>query len=166
MLIIVGTAILRQASESHWKKFTSGEGAFSILMPGRPKEEKETQVINGMKLDVHQFSAWSRTDGEFSVGYVDAPVLPTVDAGERMLDAERQSLTHGDGNRLLSIEKMNVNGYSVRQYKAIVDKGLQADEKLYLVKRRLYILLVVHDKDRDEGDVKKFFDSFTFEPKE
>jgi hypothetical protein len=166
VLIVVGTAILKQASGSRWKKVTSSEGAFTILMPGKPKEEKETQVINGMTLEVHQFSAWSRTDGQFSVGYVDAPVLPTVDAGERMLDAQRQVLTHGDDNRMLSAEKMTVNGYSVRRYKAIVKEGLQADEKLYLVKRRLYTLLVVHDKGRDDGDVKKFFDSFTFEPKE
>jgi hypothetical protein len=67
---------------------------------------------------------------------------------------------------MLSAEKTAVDGYSVRQYRAIVEEGLQADEKLYLVRRRLYILLVVHDRDRDESDVGKFFDSFTFEPKE
>jgi hypothetical protein len=77
-----------------------------------------------MEFEIHQFSAWSRTGGEFSVGYVDAPVLPTVDAGERMLDAQPQALTDGDDNRMLSTEKMTVHGYSVRQYKAIVEKGV------------------------------------------
>ena len=81
-----------------------------------------------------------------------------------MLDAQRQILTQGDESRMLSAENLVVNGYSVRQYKAIVEGGLQADEKLYLVRRWLYILVVVHHKGEDEEDVKQFFGSFTFKP--
>jgi hypothetical protein len=127
--------------------------------------ENESPVLNGVKMEVHSFSAWSQTNAEFTVSYADGPALPTAAAGERMLDAQRQRLSRGDESKILSAEKLIVNGYSVRQYKAIPEDGLQADEKLYLVRRRLYILLVVHDKGRDEDDVKQFFDSFTFEPR-
>jgi hypothetical protein len=163
--MVAGSAAFTQASGSKWKRFTSKEGAFTILMPGKSKVENATRVISGIQMEVHTISAWSRTGGYFSVAYADAPMPTSIDVGERMLEAQRQVLTHGDDNRMLSAEKMTVNGYSARQYKAVVEEGLQADEKLYLVGRRLYILLVVHDKGGDEGDVKNFFDSFTFDPK-
>jgi hypothetical protein len=165
-LIVAGTAILRSLPELRWKKLTSTEGRFSVLMPGKPKAESQSPVINGGKMEAHSFSVFSRTGAEFTISYVDAPVLATAVAGERMLDAQRETLTQGDESRLLSAEKLTVSGYSGRQYKAIVEDGSQVDEKVYLVNRRLYILFVVHDRGKDEDDVKKFFDSFTFKPAE
>jgi hypothetical protein len=164
--IVVATAILREASESRWKKFTSAEGAFSVLMPGKPQAENQLLTLNGMKLEAHAFSVQSQTGAYFAISYVDAPTLPKETAGERMLDAQRQVLTQGDESRMLSAENLIVNGYPVRQYKAIVKGNSQADEKLFLVRRRLYILLVVHDKGEDEDDVNQFFGSFTFKPTE
>jgi hypothetical protein len=93
-------------------------------------------------------------------------VVPTASAGEKMLDAQRQVLSQGDKNRVLSAEKLSVNGYSVRLYKAIAEDGSQVDEKVYLVRRRLYILLVVHGRGQDEDDVKQFFDSFESDARE
>jgi hypothetical protein len=167
-LVIAGTAILAKSSESRWRKVASGEGAgaFSVLMPEKPKVETETLTVNGVKMEAHSLSAWSRANGHFSVTYADAQVLPAIATPESILDAQRHALTQGDEKRMLSAESLIVNGYPVRQYKAIAEDGSQTDERVYLVKRRLYILLVVHDRNGDEADVKKFFDSFTFEPRE
>lgn len=123
-------------------------------------------MANGVKMETHLFSVLSRTGVEFIVSYSDAPILPTAAAGEKILDAQRLALTQGDDSRMLSAEKLTVNGYLGRYYRARTEGGLQADEKLYLVRRRLYILLVVHDRGGDEDDVRRFFDSFTFEPGE
>jgi hypothetical protein len=164
VIMVAGSAISRSSSVSGWKKLTSTDGGFSVLMPGKPKAENQSLAIDGVKMEVHSCSAWSRSNGEFTVSYVDAPALMTEAAGERMLDDQGRRLTQGDDRRMLSTDSLTVNGYSVRQYRAIVEGGLQADEKVYLVKRRLYILLVVHDRDQDKDDVTKFFGSFTFKP--
>jgi hypothetical protein len=166
VFIVTGTMIVHQVANPSWKKFTSAEGSFSVLMPKKPKTENESVVANGITMETHRFSAWNRTNAQFTVAYVDAPVIPTADTSERMLDRQLQSLTHGDAQRILFSETLTVNGYPARTYRVLTEEGLQADQRLYLVKRRLYILLVVHDKGANEDDVQKFFDSFTFEPRE
>lgn len=164
--IAIATVVVRVASEPQWKEFTSREDGFSVLFPGKPKIEKQSLVVSGIKLEVHSLSAWSRTNAQFTFSYADAPAAPTAEATEGMLDAQRKALVRGDESRILSAEKLTINGFPVRRYKAIVEGGSEADEKLYAVKRRLYILLVVHDRERDRQDVEKFFGSFKFEPKE
>ena len=116
-------------------------------------------------MEGQSFSAWSRTNSEFTVVYADASVLPATAGAESIFDAQGRVLTQGDERRMLSTESMTVNGYPVRQYKAIAEDGSEADERVYLVKHRLYILLVLHDRKRDEPDGKRFFDSFAFEEK-
>ena len=165
-LIVLGAVILDSSAASRWKEFTSTEGAFRVLMPEKPKTENQSIAVNGSKMELHSFSAWNRNNAEFTVTYADAQVPPTAAAGEKILDAQGQSLIQGDERRMLSAEKLIVSGYSVRQYKAIAEDGSEADEKLFLVKRRLYTLLVVHDRGRDGDDVKQFFNSFSFQPRE
>jgi hypothetical protein len=107
-------------------------------MPRKPKAETRSTALNGMKLETISFSASSRTDAFFGVASIDAPTSLAA-AAEKALDDQVQNLIHGDENRLLSAEKLTLKGYPGRWYKAIVEGGSQADEKLYLIKRRLYV---------------------------
>ena len=167
-LVLMGTEVLlqslRQRYESHWKKFTSTEGNFSVVMPGKPKEETQSFLINGVKMEEHRFSVLFG-NASFAVSYLDGPVLLTPAAGERMLDAVGQALTQGDGSKTLSAYKLIVNDYPVREYKTMAEDGSQTDIKLYLVRRRLYILIVAQDRVTYH-EVNRFFDSFTSEPRE
>lgn len=162
--LVVGFAVLRYASEARWKKFASAEGAFSVLMPGKPHQERLSFQVKGIVIEGQSFSASSRTNALFTVVYANASVLPTPAQVESILRAERQVLTRGDESRIISADSMVVKGYPIRHYRAITEDGSQADERIFIVERRLYILLVLHDRTRDEPDVKKFFDSFFFEP--
>jgi len=160
--VLVGTAVLHLSSEPRWEKFTAQDGSFSVFMPTKPKAEDQSVAVNGVKMESHSFSAWSRSGAEFTLSYADAPMPPSAAAGEKMLDAQLQNLTQGDERRMIAAEKLNVNGYPARKYKGITEDGSEADEKLILVGRRIYILLVVHDKGKASSDVTKFFDSFAF----
>ena len=162
--IIAGTMAVRWAITANWKVFVSKEGAFSVLLPTKPTMETQAFAIGGVKVEGHSFSAESRSNAEFIVTYADAPTAPSSEMAERILDAQIHALTEGDTKRLLSSERSTVKGYPVRLYRAITQEGSQADEKLFLVKRRLYLLLVVHAKDENENEIKTFFDSFRFEP--
>lgn len=163
--IVAGTAVLHYTSQSHWQKLVSAEGAFNVLMPGKPKQEALSFQVREVRVEGQSFSALSQRNAQFSVVYAQASVLPTAPQQELIFDAQRKVLTHGDETRLISAEKMVVNGYPVRQYKAVTEDGSQADERLYIVERRLYMLLVLHDRRQDEPDVKTFFDSFVFKQK-
>jgi hypothetical protein len=122
-LILVGGAIVQHFADPPWTKFTSPEGSFTVLMPRKPKAETRSTALNGMKLETHSFSASSRTDVFFSVAYIDAPTSLAAPAAEKALDDQVQNLIHGDESRLLSTEKLTLNGYPGRWYKAIVEGG-------------------------------------------
>ena len=162
---LVGIFVLHHASQAHWQKLVSAEGAFSVLMPEKPNQKALSFQVKGIIVEGKSFFASSRTDALFTVAYATASVLPTGPQVESIFDAQRQVLTQGDETRMISAEKIVVNGYPVRQYKAVTEDGSAADERVYIVERRLYILLVLHDRKREEPDVKKFFDSFVFEQK-
>jgi hypothetical protein len=162
--IVIGNVIVRQFTHPQWRTFTSNEGAFSILMPAKPKAESQSFTLNGVTAEAHSFSAFSRTNAQFTITYADASVLPRAESAERILDFQRRAVTEGDETRLISSENLLVNGYPARYYKATTEGGFQADEKVILVGRRLHILLVVHGRDQDEEDVKEFFESFRFDP--
>ena len=83
---------------------------------------------------------------------------------EKMLDNQEQILTQEDESRMVFAQKLSLKGYSGRHYAAHTENNTDADEMVYLVKRRLYLLVVVHDQGGDREDVKRFFESFTFEP--
>lgn len=67
--IVAGTVLSQQVLESRWKKFTSREGACTILMPGKPKAENETRVIVGMKMET--------INSQLGVELVRSSALPT-----------------------------------------------------------------------------------------
>jgi len=151
-------------SAEHWKKITSTEGAFACLMPASPTVDSQTIEVKGIKVQAKVLSAWNRAKSEFIVTYVDSPTTVSEEEAEKMFDRQEQTFTRGDGTRLLFAQKVALKGYSGRHYAAHTENNTDSDEILYLVKRRLYILIVGHDRGVDGEDVKRFFDSFTFEP--
>ena len=162
-LVVAGAYVVRQASAENWKKFTSAEGAFTCMMPTTPKSEIQPMEAHGMKVEAHIFTASDRANSIFTVSYVDGSKLLTVEEGEKMLDRQGQNLTQGDESRMLLAQKLALKGYSGRHYRANTENNTETDEMVYLVGRRLYTLLVVHDNNGAQDMVRRFFDSFAFE---
>jgi hypothetical protein len=160
-LIVAASAILDHAIGSKWQNFTSAEGSFSVLMPGRPEKETHSFSVNLVTLEQHSFVVHSRRYGDFTVAYVDNPAISAQATADALLESKGQGLSQL-GN-VISSEKMDIGGFPVRQYKIKAEADLQADERIYLVKHRMYVLLVIHGKDDDESGVTHFFDSFTFQ---
>ena len=163
--VVAGTFIVRQASAARWKKISSREGGFACLMPASPKIDSQTIEVNGMKVQGKAFSAWNRANSEFTLAYFDTPGTLSQEETEKWLDRQGQMLTQGDESRMVFAQKLALKGYSGRHYTAHTENNTDADEMVYLVKRRLYFLIVVQDRGGgDQEDVKRFFESFTFEP--
>jgi hypothetical protein len=162
-LIIAANFVLRQATTG-WKKITSPEGAFTCLMPATPKVDSQTFETSGIKLQGKVLSARNRANSQFTLSYFDGPTSLSTEEGEKMLDRQGQFLTQGDSSRMVFAEKLVLRGYSGRHYTAHTENNTETDEMVYLVKRRLYLLLVVHDRGGAQEDVKRFFESFVIEP--
>jgi hypothetical protein len=166
---------VKEYSETAWKEFKSSEGRFSIVLPGTPKKEVNTQDTKIGKLTSHYFNL--ETDlGHYLVTYVDMPEGPTTPADTKAaLDSARdQALS--SGARLLLENDISVAGVVGREL-LVEQNGLIVKARFFFVKARLYQILFVTRPNTvfnngkpsantaDYTDLfqsvsKKFFDSF------
>ncbi len=87
LLLLATTALGLQTPES-WVKFKPPTGRFSVLLPGVPKEEKETKNDGGPLSPFTNYLYTTQTENAFYiVGYVD---LQTGRAAERAGRTRRQ----------------------------------------------------------------------------
>ncbi len=63
---------LTGCQQTPWKKFSSSQGAFSVLMPGTPTEQIRTANTAFGSIDVHMYLL-EQTDVAYMVAYSDYP---------------------------------------------------------------------------------------------
>ena len=84
------------SAELDWREFTSPEGRFAVMLPGRPARDSREVTLAGAKAPMHMTSV--QVSGmAFGVGYADLP--PGVDA-ERVIAEGRDALVRNIGGRV------------------------------------------------------------------
>jgi hypothetical protein len=151
-------------TQSTWTTFESPEGRFSIVLPSQPKiETREVDSALG-KLTMYSYSS-SNNVGHYMVSFGDYPKEATDDAQrEAQLDGVRGGVLKGLQAEILSENKITLNGYPGREFKAkrTVD-GVEVvfNWKILLVGRRLYqVAAVTSSADSNSPDIAKFASSF------
>jgi pilus assembly protein CpaB len=154
---------------AEWKKYTSKEGRFSILMPGEvlPLNTSDFDPKSGAQIEMHVFRA-SRPDvGECVVTYMDLPDNVVREGPIQLLNDRAQSLAEGiPGSKLLdgAPKPIQLGHYEGRELHLQLSDGKIDCRRLYLVKNRLYQVAVTGAKvDPTSKDVTKYFKSFTVE---
>lgn len=133
------------ADESGWKEISSAEGRFTVLMPGTPSEDKKEG----------SFTAKTQS-GVFTVAYKDFAEEVSQTTPDELLEQVSQGLAT-DGSKLLSKRKISLSGYPGREVKYEDSDKLVGIIRIYLVKERLYLNIVIPSTAEDTN---KFFDSF------
>jgi len=143
-----------------WQPFESEEGKFEVLFPGEPelKESVRDTVFGEIKERHYEISS---EEGEFSAEYNDLPMLISLLATDRMiyrrakdallkeLKADEVYFVKVDGDGLPGMEI----GFETKR-----DIGIA---RLYMKKKRLYVLVATVPKRRGEAmNISKFIDSF------
>ncbi|HEY4415876.1 MAG TPA: hypothetical protein VGO57_09305 [Verrucomicrobiae bacterium] len=139
-----------------WKKFSSTQGSFSVLLPNDPKESDQQFG----KLAMHGFAAQKNPQSGFGVSYCDFP--KTADA-KKVYD-EVQTITVGKEAKLVSQKDLTFENYPAREFE--FNRGGKANYTAHtlmiMVGQRLYTLAVISltaDQHPDERDA--FFNSFS-----
>jgi hypothetical protein len=159
--VLAGVLLLGGCQDGQMREYTSPDGQFKVLFPGKPKEE--TQLgIGGLMKKV----SVSRRDGAYVVTAQEVKIAPDAAPAvlEDRLDGVRNGAVSNIRGKLLREEKITLAGrYPGRDIVAEMPEqvGLLRD-RLYLVGDRLYQVMVMGRREWVESpDAQRFLDSFT-----
>ena len=94
------------SAELDWREFTSPEGRFAVMLPGRPARDSREVTLAGAKAPMHMTSV--QVSGmAFGVGYADLP--PGADA-ERVIAEGRDALVRNIGGRVTAERPIALDG--------------------------------------------------------
>jgi len=155
-------------AKSTWKKFSSSEGKFSVLMPSEPTTEARKADSALGKLTIHLFNAESAL-GIFFVSYTDYPDGPDYAAQrENVLDGVQKGIAESLGVAPFAEAEIEMGGSPGREIKFRVKSGNLNSVIIYritLVDNRLYqIASGTLSGNSNAAEIEKFFSSFALNP--
>ncbi len=158
MALVLGVASLAAADE--WKPYTSSAGRYTASFPGTPKEVTQ-RTETGVDATIASLQS---TDAAYAVAFNDLPKDALAkQSADQLLDAARKGAVDKVKGKLVSEKKVTADGFPGRELTIDAPGELQLTEHAYLVKTRLYQVLVVARKAKGmPDDTKKFLESFKF----
>ncbi len=134
--------------------FSPPGGGFSVQMPGAVEEQTGD---NG----THMFLS-GEDNNAYIVAYTDLNKSSEANA-EELLDGARNGLLADGKRKLISEQKITVEGHPGRELRTITKSGFHTRFKLIVKGKRLYQVGVVIPKDKTpQPDTTPFFNSFHF----
>jgi hypothetical protein len=103
---VAAVCVAACAPELDWREFTSPEGRFTVLLPGRPARDAREIVLAGARAQMHMISV--QVSGmAFGVGYADLP--PGADAARAIADG-RDALVRNIAGRVTAERAIDLDG--------------------------------------------------------
>lgn len=143
----------------HWREFSSPEGRFSVLMPGTPAAE--TRTPKDQPIELHMFTV-DQGSKAFMASYFD--LAPSSVLPDAILDGARDGSVMNMQGTLIKEERITLDGHAGRAFQASARGNSFVETRMYLVDRRLYMLMVVRQDREEDKDAAKFLSSFKLNP--
>jgi len=149
-----------EKKDSEWKKFTSKEGRFKVLMPATPKpRQHETESDFGKGTLI--MAVAEHAGGMFSAGFCDFPEEIKKVPVDRVLDSSRDGCVANLAGKLVSDKKIKLGDHPGRDIQVEIDGKHIFRARVYLVGPRLYQVVVFGPKQlATSKDAEKFLNSF------
>lgn len=165
LVLLAGVSVCAQQpapAAAVWEKFTSTEGRFSILLPGKPEPNKQTSQSPHGPYTTHLFVA--RGGGQvYIVGWVDYAPSFNFDTQKEM-EANRDNFVKGAKAQVKGTTPIKLGRNPGIEFTAEGEQALFRS-RVYIIGRRPYQLIAVWAKGQAEPpDVTKFFSSFALTP--
>lgn len=149
-----------------WTVFAPKDGGFSVMLPGKPsKISLQTDTDKGPVTS--PLYKLEQGDFKYVVGYLDHPVSVEGTRRDEWLEkAAEQGITEA-GGKVVSNKPISLRGnYPGREVKGEA-RGFLYHSRVYLVKQRVYILIlwILSKKPEVSSETAtRFFDSFAVLP--
>jgi hypothetical protein len=147
--------LAQRNAQPTWSKFSPKDGNFSVLMPGKPKEEQKTGTSPDEPVEDRTYSVETK-EGLFIVAYADFAQDIAQANPKDVLDEVTKGFATG-GTKVVSQREISLNGTPGREVEYTVAAGLNAQARIFLVDKRLYLVQVVTTKNEDR---QRFLNSF------
>jgi hypothetical protein len=157
--LVLALALPAVAEEN--KDYTSKAGKFSAAFPGKPKEQEVTAAgATGQSVTLEA------KGGAYTVTYVDLPdaaadALKTPEAIELVLGATRDAAVTQMKGKVIDDDKIKLDGNVGRDFKVELPEKKMMRNRMFIVGKRLYQVMVVGSKEFVEADAsEKFLKTF------
>lgn len=145
-----------------WTKFELSPGRFSVLMPAKPTEEKETKESAYGPYTISLFQ--SKGNGEVYVaGWVDYDSKYNFDA-QKELDGNRDKFVEGVKGTLGSTTRITFKDNPGIEFEGTAP-NFSFKSRVYIVGRRPYMLMVIFAAGSESSPtINKFISSLELAP--
>jgi hypothetical protein len=162
--ILVGSFVLA-GDLGTLKAFTSKEGQFAVALPDTPKENTRSVKLTATEeLTLHEFQvALKKPAIRFTVFYLDLS-RPRTDAKALFDELHSANLAGLSGIKSVHEQERRLEGHAGREYTLELFDGRHVIQRLFLVKKRVYYVIVDGARLGEYSQkVNEFFDSFKLE---
>jgi hypothetical protein len=156
ILLLAIASSLSAIQDGEWVRLAPPGGGFSIMMPGKAKEEVQPSA----DFTLHMYDV-DTANGIYMAGYGDyAPRIHLDPVGE--LAANRDNFLKGLNAELIESKNISLDGHAGLEF-----TGKSSDNffksRVYLIGNRVYQIAVAIDSSKDDtANINRFFTSFAF----
>ncbi|GAA6614442.1 hypothetical protein [Scytonema sp. NUACC26] len=158
--------VAAQPVKSQWKVFTPPDGRFTVLMPGIPRIESQTQRTHMGEIQLQVFLAQPpNQEVAYLVAYNDFPdnYGQMASAQEVLDDAQQMALKTTQSNLTASKDIRSSNGHPGREIEYVNSGGKITRNRMYFAEGRLYQVMVITTKKQQKtisGSITGYLNSF------
>jgi hypothetical protein len=157
VVILAAVAVTGCGGGLEWKEVTSTDGRFKVLMPAEPAKGSVTEEPPVGPITLTTYTLDHKGEGFFA-GWADLPPKPPFDTEDLLKGiARRYDNANVSNSRAITFEDD-----PGREFDLETPKGRKIVGRLYVVKNRLYELLVLGEGSNAprSNEAQKFFGSF------
>ncbi len=149
--------------KENWEIQISDDNTFSVEVPYKlTKYSRKTLTeVGELNLIGYQSEGPDQNGNVYSINYIDYPNGAIFGDDTLAMDLIKSSIDGLPGD-IIYEEMQRENGHNIFVCrKKLIDQELQSKAKVFVVKDRLYIMLVYSEKDKSlNAGVDKFLNSF------
>ena len=140
-----------------WKEVSSADGRFKVQMPAEPAQLKATEEPPVGPITLTTYTVKYKADG-FFLGWADLPPKPPFQTEDLLKGLAKRY----DNAEVKSSKEVSFQDNPGREFELETAGGRKIVGRLYVVKNRLYELIVIGDGPNPPAaaEAKKFFESF------
>ncbi len=151
--------------KSTWKRFTSRDGRFSVVLPFTPRKTTQTQKTHMGEIQIQSFIvAPPNQEVAYVVAYNDFPYSYGQEDNAQLILNDAQNLAvRTTDSKLVRQQNITWNGNPGRQLEYVKPGGIITKHRMYLVNGRLYQVMVTTTEEQQKtlsGSINGFLNSF------
>lgn len=168
LLLCMSVMACKSQNNNQWSVFTSGPGAFSVNLPGKPELTQKTEVTPFGKQVVH-FVTWKPSAVSiskfklFQIAYTDCPqsIIADTIMTQVMLDSSIKMSKSEFSDKDFTVSNIELNGYPGRAFIYEAKGNTVVIVKQCITNNRRYELTCITRGNMGTNpEVANFFDSF------